>query len=223
MRTSPTPKSVKGYKGWGMEGAVARWYARNTANRDRQTAAAKVVARHVFPGSSVLEVAPGPGYLAIELAKLGAYRVVGLDISQTFVAIATANAKAAGVPVDFRHGNAAHMPFPADSFDFIVCQAAFKNFSAPVLALSEMHRVLKPSGKALILDLRRDASREAIKAEVKNMALGWVNALMTKLALYWLRKRAYTQEQFRQMVSQTPFKTCEIQEDPIRLAVSLRK
>jgi ubiquinone/menaquinone biosynthesis C-methylase UbiE len=223
MSTSPTPKSVKGYKGWGMEGAVARWYARNTANQDRQKAAAKVVASQVFPGSSVLEVAPGPGYLAIELAKLGAYRVVGLDISQTFVAIATANAKAAGVPVDFRHGNAAHMPFPADSFDCIVCQAAFKNFSAPILALGEMHRVLKPGGKAFILDLRRDASCEAIKAEVKNMALGWFNALMTKLTLYWLRKRAYTQEQFRQMVSQTPFKTCEIQEDPIGLAVSLRK
>jgi len=223
MSTSPTPKSVKGYKGLGMEGAVARWYARNTANRDRQKATAKSVASQVFPGSSVLEVAPGPGYLAIKLAKLGAYRVVGLDISHTFVEIATANATAAGVPVDFRHGNAAHMPFPADSFDFIVCQAAFKNFSEPVLALREMHRVLKPSGKALILDLRRDASREAIKGEVKNMRLDWVNALMTKLALYWLRKRAYTQEQFRQMVSQTPFKTCEIQEVPIGLAVSLRK
>ena len=223
MSTSPTPKSVKGYKGWGMEGAVARWYARNTANQDRQKAAAQGVASQVFPGSSVLEVAPGPGYLAIELAKLGAYHVVGLDISHTFVEIATANAKAAGVPVDFRHGNAAHMPFPADSFDFIVCQAAFKNFSEPVLALREMHRVLKPNGKALILDLRRDASREAIKAEVKNMALDWVNALMTTLALSWLRKRAYTQEQFRQMVSQTPFKTCEMQEVPIGLAVSLRK
>src|SRR5262249_6470883 len=223
MSTSPTRKSVKGYKGWGMEGAVARWYAHNTANRDRQKAAAQSVASHVFPGSSVLEVAPGPGYLAIELAKLGAYHVVGLDISHTFVEIATANAKAAGVPVDFRHGNAAHMPFPADSFDFIVCQAAFKNFSEPVLALREMHRVLKPNGKVLILDLRRDASREAIKAEVKNMALDWVNALMTTLALSWLRKRAYTQEQFRQMVSQTPFKSCEMQEVPIGLAVSLRK
>jgi ubiquinone/menaquinone biosynthesis C-methylase UbiE len=223
MRTSPTPKSVKGYKGLGMEGAVARWYARNTANRERQKAAATVVASRVCPGSSVLEVAPGPGYLAIELAKLGAYRVVGLDISRTFVAMATANAQAAGVPVDFRHGNAAHLPFPVDAFDFIVCQAAFKNFSAPVLALGEMHRVLKLGGQALILDLRRDASRAAIKAEVNNMALGWVNALMTTLALYWLRKRAYTQEQFRQMVAQTPFKTCDIQEDPVGLAVSLRK
>src|SRR5690348_7654540 len=103
--------------------------------------------------------------------------------------------RAASVPVDFRHGNAAHMPFPADSFDFIICQAAFKNFSEPVLALGEMHRVLKPNGKAFILDLRRDASREAIKAEVKNMALGWCNALMTRLTLYWLRTLALSRAQ----------------------------
>lgn len=223
MNASPTTNGVKGYKGLGMEGGVARWYARNPANRDRQRAAAQAVAGQLTPGSSVLEVAPGPGYLAIELAKLGAGRVVGLDISRTFVEIAAANARVAYVSVDFRHGDAAHLPFPADSFDFVVCQAAFKNFSDPVRALGEMHRVLKPGGKALILDLRCDAPRAAIRAEVKKMGLGWFNALMTRMILNWLRKRAYSQEQFRQMASRTPFKTCDIQENPIELAVSFTK
>ena len=49
------------------------------------------------------------------------------------------------------------------SFDLIICRAAFKNFSEPLQALHEMHRVLKPGGKALIMDLRRDASLEDIK------------------------------------------------------------
>ena len=116
------------------------------------------------------------------------------------------------------------MPFPPNSFDFIVCQAAFKNFSEPVLALSEMHRVLKPGGKALILDLRPDASPKAINAEVKKMGLGWFSFLMTKLAFrYCLLKRAYSQDQFRQMAFQTPFKTCEIQEEPLGLMVALVK
>jgi ubiquinone/menaquinone biosynthesis C-methylase UbiE len=116
------------------------------------------------------------------------------------------------------------MPFAPDSFDFIVCRAAFKNFSQPVQALNEMHRVLKPGGKALILDLRPDASTEAINAEVKKMGLGWFNSLVTRLILrYGLVKRAYSQEQFRQMASQTPFKVCEIQEDPFGLAVTLTK
>jgi ubiquinone/menaquinone biosynthesis C-methylase UbiE len=105
------------------------------------------------------------------------------------------------------------MPFPPNSFDFIVCQAAFKNFSEPVQALREMHRVLKPGGKALILDLRPDASPKAINAEVKKMRLGWFNSLVTKLAFrYCLLKRAYSREQFGRMASQTPFKTCEIQD-----------
>jgi ubiquinone/menaquinone biosynthesis C-methylase UbiE len=224
MSSTTAPKGTKAYKGLGMEGFIARWYARNTANQDRQKSAAQAVAGQVPPGGSVLEVAPGPGYLAMELARLGVYRVAGLDISKTFVEIATANAQAAGVAVEFVHGNASAMPFAGDSFDFIVCQAAFKNFREPVQALAEMHRVLKPGGKALILDLRPDASPAAIKAEVKKMGLGWFNSWFTKLIFkFCLVKRAYSRDQFQQMASQSPFRHCEIEEAPIGFAVSLIK
>ena len=222
--TNP-PRPKKAYKGLAMEGFIARWYARNTGkHKESYRQSAEIVAGQVAFGASVLEVAPGPGYLAIDLAKLGNYRVVGLDISQSFVEMARRNAADAGVAVTFEQGNASAMPFAPDSFDFIVCRAAFKNFSEPVQALNEMHRVLKPGGKALILDLRPDASSEAINAEVKKMGLGWFNSLVTRLIFrYGLVKRAYSQEQFRQMASQTPFKVCEIQEDPIGLAVTLTK
>jgi ubiquinone/menaquinone biosynthesis C-methylase UbiE len=208
-----------------MEGFIARWYARNTArHKESYLKSAEIVAGQLADGASVLEVAPGPGYLAIELARLGRYRVVGLDISQSFVEMARRNAQDAGVAVTFEQGNASAMPFAADTFDFIVCRAAFKNFSEPVQALTEMHRVLKPSGKALILDLRPDASSEAINAEVQKMGLGWFNSLVTRLIFkHWLIKTAYSQEQFRQMAAQTPFKSCEIQEDPLGLAVTLTK
>jgi ubiquinone/menaquinone biosynthesis C-methylase UbiE len=182
------------------------------------------VAGRVPGGGSVLEVAPGPGYLGIELARLGDYRVVGLDISRSFVEIARRNAQDAGVAVTFEQGNASAMPFGADSFDFVVCRAAFKNFAEPVQALREMYRVLRPGGQALILDLRPDASPGAIRAEVKSMGLGWWNSLVTRLIFrHFLVKTAYSQEQFRQMASQTPFRTCEIEEDPIGLAVALVK
>jgi ubiquinone/menaquinone biosynthesis C-methylase UbiE len=225
METTLPSKGAKGYRGLPMEGFLARWYARTTGrNLADYRQAAEVVAGQVAGGDSVLEVAPGPGYLAIELARLGTYRIAGLDISKSFVQMATANAKNAGVAVTFHHGDAARMPFDPDSFDFIVCRAAFKNFADPVQALSEMYRVLKSGGKALILDLRPDASAEAIRAHVKTMGLGWVNRLLTKLIFkYMLLKRAYPQEQFRQMASQTPFKACGIHEDPIGLAVSLTK
>jgi ubiquinone/menaquinone biosynthesis C-methylase UbiE len=217
--------SKKGYRGMGMEGAIARWYARNTGRSIADyRAAALAVAGQVAEGASVLEVAPGPGYLAIELAKLGPYRVTGLDISETFVTMAAENARKAGVSVDFRRGDASAMPFEPESFDRIVCRAAFKNFAAPVRALNEMHRVLKPGGTAVILDLRSDAPPEAIRAAVEAMGLSPINALLTKLAFkHMLLKRAYSQEQFRSMASETPFQPCSIRTDAIGLEVSLTK
>lgn len=219
-----TTRTKKPYKGLGMEGMIARWYARNTG-RDlapfRQLAGE--LAGRVAPGGDILEVAPGPGYLAIELAKLG-YRVVGLDISRSFVSMAAENALQAGVAVSFRHGDAAHMPLEGDSFDLVVCRAAFKNFSEPVQALNEMHRVLRPGGRAVILDLRRDASPAAVNDCVNGMGLGFINRLLTKLAFRcMLLKRAYTQEQFREMALQTPFKRCDILAEPLGLEVSLTK
>ncbi len=120
----------KGYRGMGMEGPVARWYARITRpSLPEFQALARRIADQVPSGGSVLEVAPGPGYFAIELAKIGGRHVTGLDISQTFVEIAKKEATTAGVEVEFRQGNVSAMPFPADSFDYLLCRAAFKNFS----------------------------------------------------------------------------------------------
>jgi ubiquinone/menaquinone biosynthesis C-methylase UbiE len=217
-------KASKGYKGVGMEGAIARWYARNTLkNLGEYRKLAHSLADQLEPGSKVLEVAPGPGFLAIELAKLNRFCVVGLDISETFVAIATANAKAAGVQVDFQLGNASAMPLVDDWFDLIVCRAAFKNFAQPVAALGEMYRVLKPGGKGLIFDLRPDASSADLATEVAGMKLGWLNAAITRFVLRLLTRRAHSQESFRQLVAQTPFKTCSFQNDSIGFEVTLKK
>jgi ubiquinone/menaquinone biosynthesis C-methylase UbiE len=224
MSSTTTLAGKKGYRGLGMEGFIARWYAKTTGrNIADYRASAQAVAGQVADGASVLEVAPGPGYLAIELAKLGPYRIVGLDISESFVRMAAENATDAGVAVTFLRGNAAAMPFDPESFDLIVCRAAFKNFSEPVRALNETYRVLKPGGKALIHDLRSDASAQSIRTHVETMGLGRINSLMTKLALHMLQKRAYSQEQFRSMASETPFKACEIRADSFGLEVSLTK
>lgn len=220
-----TTTTNKGYKGIGMEGAIARWYARSTGkNRERFRDTAERIAGSLADGAHILEVAPGPGYLAIDLAQRGRFQVSGLDISKTFVQIAADNAAKAGVAVAFHHGDAANMPFDADSFDLIVCMAAFKNFTQPVQALNEMHRVLKPGGRALILDLRPDVSDDEIAAEVKKMELSWLNSVLTKLTFkYMLCKRAYSREQWRNMASQTPFQTCEIRDESIGFEVALSR
>jgi ubiquinone/menaquinone biosynthesis C-methylase UbiE len=76
-------KNQKPHKGAGMEGWVARWYTRTRRNdMDDFCRQAQDVAEQLRTGSNVLEVAPGPGFFAIELAKLGDFRITGLDISR---------------------------------------------------------------------------------------------------------------------------------------------
>ncbi len=213
------------WKGKAMEGRVARWYAR-TRRTDLAEfqAEAKSVAARVKKGSSVLEIAPGPGFFAIELAKLGDFRITGLDISQTFVEIARQNARTAGVDVEFLLGNASAMPFKDGSFDFAYCQAAFKNFTEPLDALNEMHRVLRPAGEALIIDLRRNAAPVDIERYVRRSGRGLLDAWITRWTFrHVLLKRAYTQNEFVQLAKQSRFGACQVELSGIGLQVRFTK
>lgn len=209
-----------------MEGVVARWYTRLRGSAPQiaeyRSQAAELTGG-LPSGADVLEVAPGPGYLAIEMARSGQLHVTGLDISRTFVEIATEKARQAGVHVAFRHGDVASMPFDTPSFDLIVCQAAFKNFRQPVGALNEMHRVLRSGGRAVIQDLSSTASDADITREVQDMELGRLSAFMTARTLRGLRRRAYSPAQFERLAAQSAFGTCEIQTDGIGLEVRLHK
>ncbi len=218
--TSPKP-----WKGRGMEGWTARWYAR-TRSKDMEdfSRQAHVVAGQLPAGADVLEVAPGPGFFAVELARLGDFKITGLDVSRTLVEIASETARQAGVKVDFRQGNASAMPFADDSFDFVYCSAAFKNFSEPVKALDEMQRVLRPGGVALISDLRKDVPLEEIDAYVKKSGRSLIDAWLTRWAFRtMLIKRAYTQGELIHMAGQSRFGKCQITIESIGLEARFKK
>ena len=217
---------TKDYKGLAMEGPIARWYARNavTGRAAEFEEAARQVTADLPAGGAILEVAPGPGYLSILLAKGGRYHVSGLDISKTFVQIERKNAQAAGVSVDFHLGSASEMPFGDNQFDRVVCQAAFKNFTRPVAALDEMRRVLRPEGKAVIFDLNAETSNADIRREVDHMGLNALNAAFTRFTFrFVLLKSAYTPARFQQLVARSQFKTCAIEKAGIGMAVWLKK
>lgn len=216
---------AKAYKGMGMEGGVARWYDKTT-RRDLPEfkALARRVASALPAGANVLEVAPGPGFFAIELAKIGKYAITGVDISKSFVEIAKQNARQEGVEVDFREGNASQMPFAESSFDFLLCRAAFKNFSDPVGALREMRRVLKPGGLALLIDLRKDVNKKALDDYIRGLKVGPLDAFMMKWTFrLMLIRRAYTKQQFSDFISQSGFSESAIQETAIGFEITLTK
>ncbi len=216
--------TARAYRGIGMEGAIATWYAKNTArDQDRFADTARLVAARTPPGREVLEVAPGPGFLAVQLAKRG-YRVTAVDISATFVRIARENAARAGVSIDVRQGNASQLPFADHSFDFVICTAAFKNFSDPVGALDEIHRVLRRGGQGAIIDLRKDAAAADIDAEVGKMGLSWWNRLLTRwIFRFVLLRRAYTREQLERLLRDSRFERANIVAAGIGFELQLAK
>jgi ubiquinone/menaquinone biosynthesis C-methylase UbiE len=209
----------------GMEGPIARWYARIRGTAP-QLAAARTQAAQLtagLPGGArVLEVAPGPGYLAVELARLG-FDVTGVDLSATFVQLASDAARRAGVAARFLRADAADLPLPDDSVDLVVCQAAFKNFGRPVAALDEMHRVLRPGGTAVIGDMNRDATAADIRREVDAMKLSALNSALTRWTLSGLRRRAYAADHFRVAAAASAFGTCEVRVDGLSLEIRLTR
>ena len=227
MRSS----TAKPYRGLSMEGPIATWYARNAARDAAEyRRAAMRIAGALDEGADVLDVATGPGHLAIELAKLtarlgelGPSRVTGVDISRSFVKIAEENARAASVDVRFQLGNAQALPFVDESFDAVVCRAAFKNFAEPVKALDEMARVLKPGGFGLIMDLNRETPAREIDDYVDKMPMGPINRTMTRFIFkHMLIKRAYGPSDFARMAALSRFEDCEIRSTGIGIDVWLR-
>ncbi len=102
-------------------------------------------------GRRVLEVGCGPGRYVAMLASLG-FEVVGVDP----IAYPTWPVIKSHRDVEFADGIFAEaLPFPDASFDHVACIAALLYFSDPYRALTEIGRVLKPGGRAVIRSVSR--------------------------------------------------------------------
>ncbi len=113
------------------------------------------------PGERVLDVGAGPGFLVAEMAEQvgpGGH-VTGLDISDSMVALA--QRRCAHEPIASRttivKGDATALPFPDASFDVGVSTQVYEYVSSITRALAELHRVLRPGGRVLILDTDWDS------------------------------------------------------------------
>jgi ubiquinone/menaquinone biosynthesis C-methylase UbiE len=216
MENEQMATTLKAYKGMGMEGSTARWYDRTTRKdmaNFRELAAR--IATLLPAEADVLEVAPGPGFLSIEMAKRGLH-VRAVDISKTLIEIAQKNAAADGVQAQFELGNAAALPIPDASVDFVVCRAAFKNFTEPVKAMREMLRVLRPGGTALLIDMRRDVPLEELQQFVNGLDLNWLNRRFMMFTFrHMLIKRAYPIEEIKHMAAEAGWTSPRIEIAPL--------
>jgi ubiquinone/menaquinone biosynthesis C-methylase UbiE len=218
-------KNARQKKDVGIYGWNAKWYDKNSrkSRLKEMCSYADLVETHADKGATVLEVAPGPGYLSIELARRG-FLVTGVEISSDFVEIERRNAKEANVSVDFKQGNASALPQLDNTFDFIICSAAFKNFKDPLKALNEMYRVLKPEATALILDMNHAATDEDINNQIKQSGMKGFDRIFVKFAFKtFLKNGAYTKKGFEELITQTAFPHYEIIKRGIGFEVWLYK
>lgn len=87
-----------------------------------------------------------------------------------------------------------------------------------------MRRVLRPGGRAVIIDLRKDTPKEEIDAHVDRMNVGKLNAAFIKLSFRtMLLKRAYARQDFERLVVQSGFERSEIADAPVGFEVTLGK
>lgn len=101
----------------------------------------------IAPGEAVLDVGTGTGVAAITAARLGA-RAHGIDLTPALIETARENAGIAGLSeIDLREGDAEALPYPDASFDVVISQFGHMFAPRPDVAIAEMRRVLKPSGR----------------------------------------------------------------------------
>ncbi|MBU3720720.1 MAG: bifunctional demethylmenaquinone methyltransferase/2-methoxy-6-polyprenyl-1,4-benzoquinol methylase UbiE [Burkholderiaceae bacterium] len=115
---------------------------------------------NVKPGQRVLDVASGTGDLALAFAKrvgpLG--KVVMSDINAQMLARGRNRLIDHGYPIESVVCDAEHLPFPDQSFDLVTVAFGLRNMTDKPAALKQMHRVLKPGGKLMVLEFSKVAA-----------------------------------------------------------------
>src|SRR5438132_5039814 len=128
-------------------------YAANPLIADPEHVARLVHAVRPTSQDRVLEVATGPGYVAMGFAAV-AREVVGVDLTEAPLAIAEQRPAEQGLhKLRFQLADAARLPFADGEFDVVVCRLAFHHFEQPPPMLHEMVRVCTPQGTVAVEDI----------------------------------------------------------------------
>jgi ubiquinone/menaquinone biosynthesis C-methylase UbiE len=151
-----------------------------------------IVERVPFQGQEcVLDIACGTGELErLLLSRWPELRIVGADVSLGM--LRQAALKHRGKQVVWVQADAAHLPFPDQSFDYAICANSFHYFHSPIQSLHEVQRVLRPQG-VFVLD---DWCDDYWSCKLCSLWLRW-----TEPAFY----RTYSMRALRSLLEQSGF------------------
>ena len=142
--------------------SLNHWFSLNADRRWRRKAVAEVMQDAPL---RILDVACGTGDLAVALAAAAPQggRVTGVDISKKMLSLVGRKAAKAGVAFNVKTelADAENLPYADGAFDVVTCAFGVRNFEHRDRGLAEFLRVLRPGGKAVILELSVPQKRGA--------------------------------------------------------------
>ena len=105
----------------------------------------------------ILDIATGTGDFAIEALKLNPTKVTGIDISKGMLAVGNQKIKKKGLEnvIELKLGDSENLEFNDNTFDAYTVGFGVRNFENLEKGLTEMLRVLKPNGTAIILEFSK--------------------------------------------------------------------
>jgi len=105
----------------------------------------------------ILDVATGTGDFAVETLKLNPDKVIGVDISEGMLEVGRKKIKDKGYNgrIELKSGDSENLPFEENKFDAVIVAFGVRNFENLEKGLAEMHRVLKPGGRMVVLEFSK--------------------------------------------------------------------
>lgn len=140
----PSPLSVP--EPWDL---VADGYVEETMPRFEPYAAHAIALADLAPKSWVLDVAAGPGTLSLLAAQAG-HRVSAIDFSPAMVERLRKRARERDLTVEAEVGDGQALPYPTSSFEAAFSMFGLMFFPDRHAGFSELHRVLRPGGRAVV-------------------------------------------------------------------------
>lgn len=138
-------------------------------------------------GKKILDLGCGMGGAIVALLKDG-YDVTGLDFNRDYCEITKLRGRRYGINVRVVNSVGEFLPFKDEQFDLITCFDVLEHVKNPKQVLSEINRVLKPKGKAIVIVINKYSFKDP------HYHLRFINWIPKNVAEWYIKMRGHAKD-----------------------------